>query len=165
MTIREARPSDLPRYAIIERAAATLYAPWGLDGVFAATETASERVTEAIARGELIVAADDADVMIGYALIGWDEDDLHLEELAVEPRYGRHGRGTALLHATVSLARARGARRVTLITLDFVPFGKAFYERRGFALLDDTALSPRLRELAPPHQRDGRVAMGMQITG
>lgn len=163
MSIRVARASDLLRYAIIERAAATLYAPWGLDGAFAETPTATERVREAIDRGELIVATDEDDMMIGYALVGTDADDLHLEELAVEPTFGRRGHGTALLHATVALAREKKVGRVTLVTLDFVPFGKAYYARRGFSLLRADALSARLAELAPPDEPDGRVAMGLTL--
>jgi ribosomal protein S18 acetylase RimI-like enzyme len=163
LSIRIARPSDLPRYAIIERAAASLYAPWGLDGVLAESTTDTARVAEAIARGELIVATDEADVAIGYALLGIDETDLHLEELAVEPNHGRRGHGTALLAASVAFARARGAARMTLVTLDFVPFGKSFYERRGFALLDAGVLSPRLRELAPPDAGDGRIVMARML--
>ncbi len=163
--IREARPDDLPRYAVIERAAATLYAPWGLDGVFESTPTEPERVARAIAEHDLIVAADPQDVMIGYALVGMEGTDLHLEELAVEPAHGRRGHGTALLCATIALGRSRGARRITLVTLDFVPFGKAFYERCGFAVLAPTALSPQLRELAPPDARDGRVAMALSLSG
>lgn len=163
MSIRIARPSDLPRYAIIERAAASLYAPWGLDGVLAESTTDTDRVAAAIERGELIVATDEHDVAIGYALLGTEDDELHLEELAVEPTSGRRGHGTALLSATLSLARARGALRVTLITLDFVPFGKPFYEQRGFTMLEASALSPRLRELAPPEARDGRIVMARRI--
>lgn len=165
MSIRVARRSDLPRYAIIERAAASLYAPWGLDGVLADAATDTDHVAAAIERGELIVATDEDDLAIGYALLGTEDDALHLEELAVEPANGRRGHGTALLSATVSLARVRGASRVTLVTLDFVPFGRAFYERRGFAVVEASALSPRLRELAPPDAGDGRIVMARLLTG
>ena len=161
--MRPARAGDLPRYGVIERAAATLYAPWGLDGVLADTATPEERISEAIERGELIAAVDAQDVMVGYALSGTDEDDLHLEELAVDPVFGRRGLGTALLDATLARGARIRARRVTLVTLDFVPFGRAFYEARGFHVLDAAALSPRLRTLAPPHERDGRVAMARAI--
>ncbi len=67
--IRAARGSDLRRYALIERAAARLYAPWGLDTVFAETATAIDRVARAIDHGELLAATDERDEMIGYALL------------------------------------------------------------------------------------------------
>lgn len=160
MSIRVARAADLARYAVIERAAASLYAPWGLDGVLADASTSTEHVSRAITRGELLVATNDRDEAIGYALLDLEEaNEVHLEELAVQPANGRRGHGTALLAATVAMARELDAARVTLVTLDFVPFGKPFYERRGFALLGDEALSPRLRALAPPSANDGRVAM------
>jgi ribosomal protein S18 acetylase RimI-like enzyme len=161
--IRPARPGDLARYAAIERAAAALYAPWGLDGAFEDTATAPERVARAIDHGELIAATDEDDRMIGYALLELGTDEVHLEELAVEPAHGRRGHGTALLAATVALAASRSAARVTLVTLDFVPFGMAFYARSGFAPIDRAALAPHLRELLPDGEPDGRIAMALTI--
>jgi ribosomal protein S18 acetylase RimI-like enzyme len=120
-------------------------------------------VRSAIERDELLASVDDDDVMVGYALIEHDGDDVHLEELAVHPAFGRRGRGTALLAATLGIAREHGARRVTLITLDFIPFGRAFYERRGFRVLAESELSPRLRALAPPSEPDGRVPMACDL--
>jgi ribosomal protein S18 acetylase RimI-like enzyme len=161
--IRTARPEDLPRYAIIERAAASLYAPWGLDGVFAETPTATTRVARAIEAGELIAATDEHDTMIGYALLAIEEEEIHLEELAVAPSHGRRGHGSALLAATLSLAARTRARRVTLVTLDFVPFGKAFYERAGFREIAPEALPVRLRDLLPHGDPDGRIAMALAL--
>lgn len=162
--IRPARPSDAIRFAIIERAAAALYAPWGLDGAFAETATSQTRVTRAIAAGELIAATDDDDTMIGYALVAAGEGEVHLEELAVDPAHGRRGHGTALLAATVARARARGATRVTLVTLDFVPFGKAFYAARGFEEIARNALPIALRDLVPFGEPDGRIAMARVLS-
>ncbi len=157
--IRAARAGDLHRYPIIERAAATLYAPWGLDAVFAETATAIDRVARAIDHAELLVATDESDVMIGYALLERGENEVHLEELAVEPKHGRRGYGTALLEATLALAVSSAATRVTLVTLDFVPFGKAFYARRGFREIAREAMPIHLRDLLPFGEPDGRVAM------
>jgi len=161
--IRTARPSDLPRYAIIERAAAALYAPWGLDAAFEETSTPTARVRAAIERRELIAATNEDDVMIGYALLEIDGAEVHLEELAVEPTVGRRGHGSALLEATVALAAAEKARRVTLVTLDFVPFGKVFYERRGFVSIAREELPSHLQDLLPSVGHDGRVAMQRTI--
>lgn len=161
--IRAGRASDLPRFARIERAAAALYAPWGLHDAFAETATAIDRVRHAIDAGELLVAADAADVMIGYALVAIDEGELHLEELAVDPAHGRRGHGTALLAATVALAKEKCAARVTLVTLDFVPFGKAFYAARGFVEITRDALPPPLRDLVPFGEPDGRIAMARTV--
>jgi ribosomal protein S18 acetylase RimI-like enzyme len=157
--IRPGRAADLPRYAIIERAAATLYAPWGLDGAFESTATVTERVARAIERGELLAATDGGDTMIGYALLETTTSEVHLEELAVEPAHGRRGHGTALLAATIAMAKDRGVARITLVTLDFVPFGKAFYAERGFAEIGRDGLAPHLRDLLPDGEPDGRVAM------
>jgi ribosomal protein S18 acetylase RimI-like enzyme len=164
LSVRLARHADAARYPVIERAAATLYAPWGLEGVLEGATTAAARVASAIEHGELLASVDEHDEMVGYALVERDGDDLHLEELAVHPSFGRRGRGTSLLVATLGLGREHGAKRVTLITLDFIPFGRAFYERRGFCLLAEGELSPRLRELTPTGEPDGRVAMARAIS-
>ena len=157
--IRAARAGDLARYPLIERAAATLYAPWGLDAAFAETATAIDRVARAIDHGELLAATDERDEMIGYALLERAETEVHLEELAVEPSQGRRGHGTALLEATIALAASSAATRVTLVTLDFVPFGRAFYARRGFREIAREAMPVHLRDLLPFGEPDGRVAM------
>lgn len=161
--IRFGRSEDAARYPIIEREAAKLYAPWGLYEVLMTAATAPERVTSAIAREDLLVAVDPSDVAIGYALLDRDAGDLHLEELAVHPDHGRRGLGSALLHATVLVARARGARRVTLVTLDFVPFGKSFYEPRGFHVLTRAERTPAIDAIVPPDADDGRIAMALDL--
>lgn len=141
----------------MEREAATMYAPWGLDAALAESTTPIDRVDRAIARGELFVALEDERV-VGYLLFALEEDDLHVEELAVLPSVGRRGVGSALLAAVIDVARMSGATRVSLITLAFAEFATAFYEGHGFTRLAPDALGPRLSALAPPEENDGRVA-------
>ena len=131
--------------------------------MFADAATPDTRVERAIAAGELLAATDAHDVMIGYALIAADPDEVHLEELAVEPAHGRRGHGTALLGATLAMAERTKAKRITLVTLDFVPFGKPFYERAGVREIPRDALPLHLRELLPTGEHDGRIAMARTL--
>ena len=165
MAVRRAREEDIERIPLIERAAASLYAPFGLEAALLETTTPARRIERAVRAGELLVATDAHDRAVGYALFAVWGDDLHLEELAVMPSHGRAGRGTALLSALASVAKELGARRITLVTLDFVPFGAAFYEARGFSRLPPDGLPPFMEPLVDPEVQDGRVALFRALTG
>ena len=160
-SIRLGREDDAARVPEIDRAAAMLYAPWGLTDALMESTTPLLRVERAIRAGTLLVATDADDRAVGYALFSFVDGDAHLDELAVDPAHGRRGLGTALVEDVV--ARAEDAARVTLVTLDFVPFCAPFYERRGFTRLDSDALTPRLRSLVEPDVDDGRIAMARLI--
>lgn len=143
-----------------------MYAPWGLDASLAEATTPIDRVERAIARGELFVALE-GDEVIGYALFALEEAEglreLHVEELAVVPAFGRRGAGSALLAAVVHVAKMARATRVSLITLAFADFATSFYEKHGFVRLSPEALGPRLAALAPPEENDGRVVYALPL--
>lgn len=159
MAVRLARDEDVERVPIIERAAASLYAPFGLEPALLDATTPSRRVERAVRAGELLVATDAQDRAVGYALFEIFGEDAHLEELAVMPSHGRQGHGTALLDALAAVAVSAGAARITLVTLDFVPFGAAFYRARGFSPIPTRALPSFMSALVDPGLEDGRVAL------
>ena len=164
MSVRAAREEDVERVPIIERAAASLYEPYGLASALVERVTPRRRIERAVRGGELLVATDALDRSIGYALFARIGDDLHLEELAVMPSHGRMGHGTALLDALTTTSASVGASRITLVTLDFVPFGAAFYEARGFSMLALESVPPFMSSLLDPGVRDGRVALARTIS-
>jgi RimJ/RimL family protein N-acetyltransferase len=55
-----------------------------------------------------------------------------IDGLAVDPAVQGHGAGTALVEAAVTLARSRGARKVTLAVLAHNTGARRVYERCGF---------------------------------
>src|SRR4051794_39372579 len=112
MGVRAATVEDVERIPIIERAAASLYAPFGLESALMESITPSRRIERAVRAGELLVATDAHDRAIGYALFAVMGSDVHLEELAVMPSHGRVGHGTALLRALGDVALAAEARRI-----------------------------------------------------
>ncbi|WP_179224385.1 GNAT family N-acetyltransferase [Geodermatophilus pulveris] len=82
----------------------------------------------------------------GFAVLERVDGDAHLEQLSVHPAAMRQGIGAALLRASVSLAWAVGARRVSLLTYADVPWNAPWYARHGWRVTDD--LGPGLRALA-----------------
>lgn len=162
--LRDARADDLGALPDIEREAAMLFAPWGLDALFATSTTPLDVLHEGLARGGLIVAARrDVDLPVGFAL--WQRVDwhAHLDELDVHPEHGRRGLGGALLRETMARARAAGLARLTLATMREVPFNGPWYRRaHGFRELREGELGPGLRtiferELVGGYPIDARV--------
>jgi ribosomal-protein-alanine N-acetyltransferase len=59
-------------------------------------------------------------------------DEIHINNLAVRPRFRGHGIGTALLHHVLAEARLLGARRATLEVRASNAAARRLYERLGF---------------------------------
>jgi GNAT superfamily N-acetyltransferase len=167
--IRLARTADLPLLPEIERAAATLFSPYGLAELFGSQLTPEEVLEGALAAGLLWVAADRHDNPVGFALADELAGSLHLDELDVLPEHGRRGLGTRLVEAVCLHARMAGFPAVTLTTLEHVPWNAPFYQRLGFRILPPPELPAELRDLLqeeisrglPSH---GRVAMRLELS-
>lgn len=59
-------------------------------------------------------------------------DEIHINNVAVRPRFRGHGIGTALLHHVLAEARQLGARRATLEVRASNEAARRLYERLGF---------------------------------
>ncbi|GAB4216627.1 MAG: hypothetical protein OHK0013_43360 [Sandaracinaceae bacterium] len=163
--VRRARHRDLEAIARVERLSAVLYAPYGLAERLALAVTPESTVLRALEAGLAWVAEEPGGEVVGMALASDAGADLHLDEIDVIPSRLRRGIGTLLLDAVLAEARARGAARLTLLTVDFVPWTLGFYARHGFRVLSRGELDARLEaELGirgdePAAQRsfDGRI--------
>lgn len=96
-----------------------------------------------IARGEVILAEDD-DQLLGFAAILDREDgETELDGLFVEPAFWQHGIGRELVLASVALARARGSRWLHVVGN---LHAEGFYTRCGFERVCgiDTRFGPAL---------------------
>lgn len=86
-------------------------------------------------------------------------------ELAVEPRFGRRGIGSALMHRAMAEAERRSYPRVTLTTFEDLPWNAPFYRRLGFRVLSGSDLTEPLRRLLEIEEALGmsrRVAMAFR---
>lgn len=145
-TVRAARTHDVAALADVERAAAQMFAAYGLAELFSATSP-PEKLEAAACDGRLWVATDAGGTIVGFALAGEVGGNAHLDEIDVHPAHGRRGVGRALIDAVIAWARRHRRPALTLNTMRDVPWNAPYYERLGFVALADDALPAPLAEL------------------
>jgi [ribosomal protein S18]-alanine N-acetyltransferase len=59
-------------------------------------------------------------------------DEIHINNVAMRPKFRGHGIGTALLHHVLAEARTLGARRATLEVRASNDGARRLYDRLGF---------------------------------
>jgi GNAT superfamily N-acetyltransferase len=158
MPIRPARRDDCDRLPAIERAAAERFRAVGRMEVAEADVSDPVFIRACLRHGVVLVATDDGDTPVGFALAGALDRCLHLYELDVHPDHGRRGHGTALLEGIAAAARARGLAGVTLSTFADVPWNAPFYAARGFRPLDAVDWTPGLHLI-----RNAEAALGLDL--
>ena len=126
MQVRSAKPGESPNLTAL---CVRSKAHWGYDAAFMKLSAVTLAVGEDdIAAGRVLVAADDADRVIGMTCVLSDGDTANLDALFIDPPAIGSGAGRALFEAAVVLARRQGARRMTILA---DPNAAAFYERMG----------------------------------
>jgi len=152
--VRAARPDDLPRLGPIEVAAGQLFRTVGLDDIADDEGFPIEVLDAARADGRLWVVAHRGEA-VGYALVLQLDEQVHLEQLSVDPDHGRRGLGAALVEAVARWAAGRGAPDLTLTTFRDVAWNRPYYERQGFTVVPDEAWSSTLRALVAHEATEG----------
>ena len=142
--IRHARRDDYEVVQDIERRAGERFRAVGMPDIADHEPFTSDELAEAEV---VLVATDEADAPLGYAMVTLVDDHAHLEGLAVLPEEGGRGIGTSLLDAVAEWSRQRGDDQLTLTTFREVPFNAPLYAKRGFAPLETDAWTPALRAL------------------
>ena len=143
MTVRSARPEDVPAIADLE-----------LDnlGVDAWSEgLVREGVTGNLPTISYLVAEVDGTV-VGHATASVVADIAELQRIAVDPAHRRTGLASDLLAAVVAVAKLEGADRLLLEVREDNAGAIAFYAARGFVEVD------RRRR----YYRDGTTAVVMR---
>lgn len=168
--IVRAAPEHLPALAAIELAAAEQFPLVDLPAPRRADRVPLARLSEARSRALLWIALDDGAAPAGFALAGYVDGRLHLEELAVHPSQQRRGLGAALVEHVVAEAREVACPLLTLTTFRYVPWNAPWYRRLGFRELSSEELGPELRAILAHEVTLGldpqrRVALGLDPFG
>ncbi|MEV0236989.1 GNAT family N-acetyltransferase [Nonomuraea sp. NPDC050786] len=152
--VRWAEADELAGLAAVERAADGLFEQVGI--VFPPGTTMIEEVDDP---GVVLV---EGDPPAGFAMIGWVDGNLHLEQLAVHPRSMRQGIGGRLMAAVTDHARAAGAPAVTLTTYRDVPWNARWYARHGFSVMPEEEWGPELRAVVE-HERELGIEVAPRV--
>jgi 4-diphosphocytidyl-2-C-methyl-D-erythritol kinase len=139
--IDRAQPGHVAALCAIERKAVQMFRGHPAWPAYAAVSMPVELLRQAVERGLVWVAPDEAGDPLGF--IWLDEEPgggaIGVAEIDVLPGHGRRGIGAALLEHACNWAREAGYRRVDLGTLADVPWNAPFYARHGFAVVDKNA--------------------------
>jgi GNAT superfamily N-acetyltransferase len=146
-SIRLARAEDLTLLAAIEQSAAVLFENTPYSFLVSAEPLPLAFVQQRFYAGQVWVAVDRADTVIGYAITNEVDDTLYLQQIDVEPSYGRRGIGSTLIRTVCAWAKSHGYQVVSLSTFREIPWNAPFYAKLGFQSLDESELSPGFQQI------------------
>ena len=144
--IRPSIMGDIFRLQEVERAAAELFRGSGLidiDGMAVVSLTDHVAAIEA----GLSLVCESGGRIAGFAIGEWEERDVYLHELDVDPAYQKRGIGAALVRRFIEEARARGASDIYLATFRDPPWNAPFYRKLGFCDVTRNAYLPWMTAL------------------
>ena len=137
-SIERAHPDHIAALCAIERKAVQLFRGHAAWSSYAAMSIPPELLQQAISRGLVWVALNEAQVPVGFVWLDTEGGDnaIGVAEIDVLPEYGQRGIGADLLEHACDWARAAGYRRIDLGTLADVRWNAPFYAKHGFAMVD-----------------------------
>ncbi|SCC57371.1 GNAT family N-acetyltransferase [Kosakonia oryziphila] len=163
ITIKPAQSEHLAALRTIELASfETLRGTGAVTGApVAASLDDFNRLSE---EGILFAAFTAEEIPVGFAGAYITDNWLHIAEADVHPNWQRQGIGRRLINALLAEGKARGLIGASLTTDRYAPFNAPFYASLGFEILQEEALSPRLKALLAAETSFGlaplrRVAM------
>jgi GNAT superfamily N-acetyltransferase len=167
ISVRLAAPDQLAEIPGIELSAATMFPVEDLSSELRYKVTPQTDLREALAAQRLWVALCGEDT-IGFALASVVDDVGYLDELGVQPEFGRQGAGRQLVSAVIDWARAEGFPRLTLITFRHLAWNAPFYAKLGFQEMESTEHGRELAGLIEEERLIGidvakRVAMRLDL--
>ncbi|TWE16296.1 GNAT family N-acetyltransferase [Kitasatospora atroaurantiaca] len=147
MRIRAVAVEELPLLQDIERAAGECFRGIGMPEIADDDPFPLEELARYQRAGLAWVAADGADRPVAYLLADPVDGNLHVEQVSVHPDSARRRVGSSLLDHLAARAAADGTPALTLTTFAHVPWNAPYYARFGFQQLDESVLTPGLREI------------------
>ncbi|WP_375448772.1 GNAT family N-acetyltransferase [uncultured Nostoc sp.] len=139
--IRFARIEDLVKLAEIEQAAATLFCDTSYAFLVNAQPLSMDFVTQQFQAERVWVAVNDRDIVVGYAIAQEVDGNAYLQQIDVDPAYGRRGIGRKLVEGVCVWAKKQNYHRILLSTFLDIEWNAPFYTKLGFQILPEVELS------------------------
>jgi GNAT superfamily N-acetyltransferase len=167
-SIRSAHAEELILLAQIERSAAVLFFDTPYAFLLNDEPLSIDFVRQRFQAGQVWVAVDPDDVVVGFAIAREVDDTIYLQEMDVDPTHGRRGIGAALVKTVIEWARLHDYHAVSLSTFRDLPWNALFYTNLGFRILDESELNVGFQEIRQQELEAGlpiseRVIMYYQI--
>jgi GNAT superfamily N-acetyltransferase len=154
-TVREAEARDATSMLRVEVAARKLLLDEGID-----LPAFDEPATWDLAY--VAYVAEEANLIVGAArLTALDQAALALDQLSVDPAYGRRGIGRALLTAAAAAARKAGYETISFTTFQDLAFNAPFYESLGCT--EDKNPHPALKARRKTEKSAGLDDLGTRV--
>ncbi|MGB3412970.1 MAG: GNAT family N-acetyltransferase [Microthrixaceae bacterium] len=144
----------------LEAAADQRFLAIGMDNVARRNPPSLDFLRQAVAEQRLWVAEVDSEEAGGYAVAVFVDAAPHLQIVAVHPSHQGRGVGRALVNAVADWAAGNAAAHLTLTTFRDVAWNRPLYERLGFVVMEESKLTPGLRQI-----RDEEIALGLDDDG
>lgn len=145
--IRAAKIEDLVTLTEIEQAAAELFGDTPYAFLADAEPLPLDFVTQQFRAGRVWVAVDDRDIPVGFAIAQEVDGDAYLQEIDVNPAYGRRGIGRELVETVCVWAKHQHYRRIWLSTFRDIEWNAPFYTKLGFQILAEAELTSGFQQI------------------
>lgn len=167
--IRMALERDLAFLLYIEREAAQIFEQTPYAFIKDSETLPIKAFQTHLQQGELCVAVDEADLPVGFAIVSEIDNCAYLKEIDVCLAFMRRGIGSQLVEFACKMARVKKYNRIYLSTFIDVPWNAPFYTKLGFAIVDESQLSPgfqqlRQKEVDPGFIGEKRVIMRRELS-
>ncbi len=167
-TIRFARAEELTLLAQIERSAAILFIDTPYAFLVKAEPLSLDFVQQRFQAGQVWVAVDRDDVVVGFAITREVDRTIYLQEIDVDPKHGRRGIGTALIETISDWAQFHRHDTISLSTFSDLPWNAPFYAKLGFRVLEESELTSGFQQIRQQEMEAGlpiseRVIMARQL--
>lgn len=166
IVIAPAIGSDLQYLAAIEAEAASLFSLTDLPEPLRSTTLSQEVLQVSFRSGLLWVARDANSQVVGYLMASIVDNNFHISQVDVSPKFGRQGIGSRLVDFSLSTASLAGYTLATLTTFKHVRWNAPFYEKFGFYEMATTELGPELASILEYEDSLGlknRIAMTREL--
>lgn len=161
--VRLARDADVPFLAPLERAAAGRFAAIGLERIAQGRPTDATEYRAAIAARRLWVVEQGEGGVVGLAIADRLDGEGYLAEISVHPDHAGHRLAARMIAAVEAWAAGQGCRRLYLTTFRAVPWNRPYYERLGFAMVEEAAVGPDLRAVRAKERARGVDGHGPRV--